>query len=256
MTTDRSRRSVVCGLIPARGGSRSVPRKNLALVAGRPLIAYTLEAARASQQFDAIFTSTDSEEIATVATGMGSRLIRRPAELAQDRTPMLPVVLHALPLMEAASGVPCDIVVVLQPTSPLRMAEDIDGALTMLRRSHADALVSVYEPPKKYHPQRMKRIEHGFLKPYEATTQEGIPRQLLPTVYKANGAIYAVRRRTLVEQQSLEGRRTLAYLMPIERSLDIDDVDDLRLAEWRLGELAGAVHVRSELRGYVIGKAR
>jgi CMP-N,N'-diacetyllegionaminic acid synthase len=223
-------RATVLGLIPARGGSRTIPNKNIYLLHGKPLICYTIEVARASRYVTVVATSTDSAEIARLAEKAGSQIIARPPELSENDTPMLPVVQHAVEVIEQEQQKEFDAVVLLQPTSPLRTVQDIDAALEILFSGDIDSVMSVYALPKKYHPQRLKRIVDGLVQPYEANTVIGVQRQQLSDIYKGNGAIYAMWRSTLMEKNSLFGEQTAPYLMPVERSLDIDDWMDMKLA--------------------------
>jgi CMP-N-acetylneuraminic acid synthetase len=213
------------GIIPARGGSKSVPRKNIRLVGGRPLIAYTIEAAQRSALLAHYVVSTDDIEIAGVARDCGSPILMRPPELAADETPTLPVVRHAL----AELRQPFDVVVVLQPTTPLRLGADIDRALRLLDETGADSIVSVYQV-SDHHPARMYRLEQGRLVPYEAGPPARL-RQELPTVYHRNGAIYACRRRVIDELNTLVGPDSRPYIMPRDRSLNVDDEFDLAVAD-------------------------
>lgn len=236
MSSIKPGRATVLGLIPARSGSRTIPHKNIYLLHGKPLICYTIEAARASRYVTMVATSTDSAEIGRVAEQAGSQIIVRPPELAEDDTPMLPVVQHAVQMIEKEWQKHLDAIVLLQPTSPLRTAQDIDAALEILFSAGIDSVMSVYALPKKYHPQRVKRIVDGLLQPYEANTVVGVQRHQLSDIYKGNGAIYAMWRSTLIEKNSLFGERTAPYLMPLERSLDIDDWMDMELARLLLAE--------------------
>lgn len=222
------------GVIPARGGSKGVPRKNIRLVAGRPLIAYTLDAARGSRLLTRHIVSTDDEEIATVAQREGASVLMRPPELAEDGTPMVPVVKHALMSMKPTEG-GYDFVVVLQPTTPLRTAEDIDTALRILCETGADSVISVYQVAD-HHPARMYRLIEGRLVPYEAEPAQRL-RQTLPPVYHRNGAIYACRTSLLFEQETLIGSDVRPYIMPRERSINIDDELDLAFADFLLNRL-------------------
>jgi CMP-N-acetylneuraminic acid synthetase len=232
-------RATVLGLIPARGGSRTIPHKNIYLLHGKPLICYTIEAARASRYVTVVATSTDSAEIVRIAEQAGSQIIVRPPELAEDDTPLLPVVQHAVQVTERERRKHLDAIVLLQPTSPLRTAQDIDAALEILFSTGADAVMSVYALPKKYHPQRVKRIVDGLVQPYETKTVIGVQRHQLSDIYKGNGAIYAMWRSTLINKNGLFGERTAPYLMPLERSLDIDDWMDMKLAHVLLDEASG-----------------
>src|SRR5690606_26912718 len=142
----------VLGLIPARGGSKGIPRKNIRLLCGKPLLQYTVEAALGAVRLTRIILSTDDEEIAEVGRACGVEIpFLRPAELARDDTPTLPVVKHAVQWLETR-GEYFDAICLLQPTNPLRRSEDIDNCIDLLERSHADAVVSVAPVPVKYNP--------------------------------------------------------------------------------------------------------
>ena len=222
----------ILGIIPARGGSKGVPRKNIRLVAGVPLLAYTIWAAQQSRKLTYFVTSTDDQEIAAVARQYGSPVILRPPELAADDTPMVPVVEHALTTVEQEEA-PFDCIVVLQPTAPQRTGEDIDAALALLVETGADSVVSVYEVGD-HHPARMYRLsEDGRLIPYAEEPPHRL-RQALPPVYHRNGAIYACRRSVLIEHRTLIGLNTQPYIMPRERSINIDDELDLAFADFVL----------------------
>jgi len=223
----------VLGLIPARGGSKGLPGKNILPLDGIPIICHSIRAA-ARSRLDRVIVSTDSEEIAVVARACGGDVpFLRPAELALDDTPTLPVVLHAL----ARIGGEYDAVMILQPTSPLRTAEDIDAALAMLAADpSADSVISVVKVGDN-HPARMKELREGVLvDPSFAEETEGKRRQDLPDYYLRNGAIYLTRTRVLVDDQSFKGRRSLGYVMPEERSVNIDGRLDFLLAGAILAE--------------------
>jgi len=197
-------------------------------VAGRPLIAYTIEATKDSKLLTYFVTSTDDAEIASIAERLGSPVLIRPSRLAADDTPMVLVVDHALRVLEPDMG-RFDYVVVLQPTTPLRTGGDIDAALILLIESGADSVVSVYEVGD-HHPARMYRLIEGRLVPYEQEPTDRL-RQRLPPVYHRNGAIYACRR-ALIEDGTLIGPDTRPYIMPRERSINIDDELDLAFADF------------------------
>lgn len=226
----------VLGIIPARGGSKGVVRKNIRQVGGKPLIAYTIQAALASEHLTHFVTSTEDEEIATVAQSLGCCVVMRPLELAADTTPMLPVVDHALSVVEQSEGAQ-DYVVLLQPTAPLRTAQDVDAAITLLFKTGADSIVSVYQV-EDHHPSRMYRLKKGRLVAYEPEPA-GRLRQELPPVYHRNGAIYACRRSLLQERRTLIGPDTRPYIMPRERSINIDDELDLSFADLLLSRERG-----------------
>jgi CMP-N-acetylneuraminic acid synthetase len=224
----------VLGLIPARGGSKAIPDKNIVTVNGKPLIAYTILAAAEAKRLTRFIVSTDSERIAAVCLKLGSEVpFLRPTELARDDTPTLPVVLHALDYLKEAY----DAVMILQPTSPLRSSDDIDSAVQMLEADPmADSVISVLKVGDN-HPARMKFIHDGVLvDPPFAEKIEGQRRQDLPELYLRNGAIYLTRTTVIREQGSLKGKKSLALVMPEIRSVNIDFPIDLVVAEALLRE--------------------
>lgn len=220
----------VLGIIPARGGSKGVPRKNIREVAGRPLIAYTIDAARASKLLTRCVVSTDDQETADICESLGCEVMKRPPELAHDDTPTLGVVKNIFGVLES-QGESFEYGLVLQPTSPLRTGPDIDSALQALFQSDADSTVSVYQV-SDHHPARMYRREDGLLVSFDENFTAA-RRQELPPVYHRNGAIYAFRR-SLLEENTLLGKRILPYIMPEDRSLNIDTEYDLVLADYIL----------------------
>lgn len=236
--------SAILGLIPARGGSCGIPRKNVALVGGRPLLAYTCEAALASRRLTRVVVSTDDEEIAAVGQAHGAEVpFRRPAQLAEAETPTLPVVLHALRWLRECEGWQPDIVVLLQPTSPLRRAQHIDEALDAMEAAGADTVVSVVPVPHRYSPYSIGRIHDGWLRDFweQPVPFDRFRRQGTPVFFARNGpAVLATRVTVLLARQSLFGERVLPYEMSEEDSVDIDTGFDLRLAEWLLARRAEA----------------
>jgi N-acylneuraminate cytidylyltransferase len=219
-------------IIPARGGSKGIPRKNIRTVAGKPLIAYSILAAQASHRITHCVVSTDDNETASISIAMGCEVLDRPGELAQDDTPTLPVVQHVFAALEA-KGETFDYGLILQPTSPLRTTEDIDEALALLEKSGADSVVSVYQV-SDHHPARMYRLENGCLVSFDAQFSTA-RRQDLPPVYHRNGAIYAFRR-AIIDHGTLMGSHIVPYIMPEQRSLNIDNENDLVLADYILGK--------------------
>jgi CMP-N,N'-diacetyllegionaminic acid synthase len=215
----------VIGLIPARGGSKAIPRKNLALLAGKPLLAYTVESARASSTLARTVVSTDSAEIALLAEELGVEVLHRPSELARDKTPTRDVIAHGLEELGD-----CDVLVLLQPTSPLRRAEHIDGAVRLLVETGADCVVSVIEVPHRFQPDSLMALENGRL----ASLGPRYPRrQEKPPAYARNGpAVLALRPHRLGED--LYGGDCRPYLMKPEDSVDVDGAFDLELAEFLL----------------------
>jgi CMP-N,N'-diacetyllegionaminic acid synthase len=219
------------GVVPARGGSKGIVNKNLRLLAGRPLLAYTADAARASRRLTRVVLSTDDEAIADAGRALGLEVpFMRPSDLARDDTPMLPVLRHAVREL-AQAGFNAEAVVLLQPTSPLRRGEHIDAALDLLAASGADSVVSVMEVPHQFSPVSVLEIDEGRLRP----VQDGpliLRRQDKPRVYARNGpSVLAVRVSTL-EGGALYGDDCRALIMDANESLDIDTVADLDYAEF------------------------
>ena len=226
----------VLGIITARGGSKGIPGKNLKLLGGRPLLDFTIDAAN-DTPLDRLILSTEDRKIADAAKSLGCEVpFMRPAELARDETPHLPVIVHAVKWLFEHEGYKPDIVLTLQPTSPLRSSADIAAALRMLELSGADSVVSVSEVSAHAHPMRMLRVDdndHAVLFATGQPVRMRINRrQDLPKAWLMNGAVYACRTELLfAEEPSLYGDRVVAYPMPAERSISIDTPDDWAEAE-------------------------
>lgn len=226
----------VLGIITARGGSKGIPGKNLKLLSGRPLLDYSIDAAN-DTPLDRLILSTEDKKIADAARSLGCDVpFMRPAELARDETPHLPVIQHAVKWLQDHEGYRPDIVLTLQPTSPLRSAADIAAALRMLELSDADSVVSVTEVTAHAHPMRMLKVDdQGFARLFatgEPVRNRINRRQDLPKAWVMNGAIYACRTDVLfAAEPSLYGDRVVAYPMPAERSISIDDLEDWAAAE-------------------------
>jgi len=228
----------ILAVVPARGGSKGVPRKNIRLMAGKPLIAYTLEAALAVRhRLHRLIVSTDDAEVAEIARRCGAEVpFVRPTELAGDKVPMIPVLQHAVLAIEAMDDVHLDWVLLLQPTAPFRTAEDIEAALALAARGGCDSVISVVQV-FAVHPILMKRIENDRLLPFYLEEEEGTRRQdYQPPAYMRNGAIYLTRRDVLMERNSIWGGVIRPYIMPEKRSVSIDSELDLKLAELVLNE--------------------
>lgn len=222
----------VLGVVLARGGSKGIPRKNIALLAGRPLLAYTAAAALGSTRLSHVMLSTDDAEIAQIGRGLGLDVpFMRPPELAGDATPAIDVLLHAVSKLEAA-GQRFDAVFTLQPTSPLRRPDDIDGAIALLERTGADSVISFVAVGDR-HPARMKFVDADgrVSDPPFAEAVEGQRRQDLPTYYLREGSVYLTRRDVLVNQRSLKGRDCRAWIVPGDRACNIDEPIDWIVAE-------------------------
>lgn len=222
----------VLGLIPARGGSKGVPRKNVKKLAGKELIAYTIEAAKNSKLTD-IIVSTDDDAIAEIAESFGVKApFRRPAELASDTAKSMDVALHAMKTMEELKGEEYDAIMLLQPTTPFRTTEDINNALSLLASDEsADSVISVVDV-EAHHPARMKYMKEGVLiDPPFCEAYENQNRQELEPMYIRNGAIYLTKRDTILKG-SYKGNNCLALVMPQTRSVNIDTMFDFEYAEW------------------------
>jgi len=219
------------GMIPARGGSKDIPQKNIRFFSGKPLIAYTIEAASETQVIDRVIVSTDDEEIAQIARAAGAEVpFIRPAELARDETPTLSVVQHALRWLKQHEDYQPEFVVLLQPTSPLRTALHIDQAMELLLSTNADSVVSVCKT--EHSPYWMKKVdEEGRLSALIEAEKEYTRRQDLPTVYRLNGAIYITRPNVIICDNHLLGNDARAYIMDQKESIDIDTELDFQLAE-------------------------
>jgi len=221
----------VLGVIPARGGSKGIPHKNIAPLGGRPLIAHTADAARASRRLTRIVTSTDSPEIAAVSRSLGLDVpFLRPSHLAADDTPMIDVLIDLLATLEREQQYRPDVLVLLQPTSPFRRAEHVDGAIDLLTASGADSVVTVVDVPHQFTPSSLMRLDGDRLTPW----LEGgaLRRQDKPRLFARNGpAVIAVHARVVTGGRTLYGPDTRGFVMTREDSLDIDDRFDLEIAE-------------------------
>ena len=217
-------------VIPARGGSKGVPRKNIKLLAGKPLIAWTIEAAKRSKYITTTIVSTDDEEISTVAIEYGAEVpFIRPAYLAEDDTPGVAPILHALEQCPEY-----DYIVVLQPTSPLRTAEDIDGVIEKMLENDGDFCVSVAETSQS--PYWMYTLNKDDVMQPLIDSPLVVRRQDLPKSYSLNGAVYVAKVKELKKTESFITSDTIAYEMPEERSFDIDTITEFKICECLLAD--------------------
>ena len=215
----------ILAIIPARGGSKGVPRKNIKNLAGKPLIAWTIEEAKKSKFITRLILSTEDEEIIKVAKQFDCEVpFIRPLDLAQDGTPGIDPVLHAI---EQCPGY--DYVILLQPTSPLRTVEDIDGCIEIAIEHHTKFCVSVTEP--EYSPFWTYTIENGYLNPLIKQDKITPIRQDLPKTFKLNGAVYVAKVSAILQEKSFINSDTKAYIMPTNRSMDIDTELDFEICE-------------------------
>ena len=215
----------ILAIIPARGGSKGVPNKNIVDVGGKPLMVWTIEAALKSKYITKTIVSSDSDAILEIAKKYQAQVIKRPAELATDEARSEPVMAHAL-IELAENGDIYDYVILLQPTSPLRIAEDIDAAILTLLKSDATALISVYEA--NHHPLKaFTANDNGYLNGLVNNEFPFMPRQVLPKAFYPNGAIYLIKTENFLEKNQLFTDKTIAFEMPIEKSVDVDNLDDI-----------------------------
>jgi len=221
----------ILGVVPARGGSKGIPQKNIKLLLGKPLIAYTIIEALKSKLLTKVIISSDDRKIIRIVKKYGGEApFVRPKELATDKSLALPVIQHAVRKMEKIEKIKYDYVVMLQPTTPLRTAEDIDQALKKLIKTKADSVISVVNVEAN-HPWRMKKIVNDRLVDYGKEEVENMPRQSLPPVYIRSGDIYAVKRKVLMADNTFRGKDCRPYLMSEGGTVNIDSEIDFKLAE-------------------------
>jgi N,N'-diacetyllegionaminate synthase len=238
--------SKVLSIIPARGGSKGLPRKNIAVLGGRPLIAYSIESALRSKWAGKVVVSTEDIEISKVSRRYGADVLDRPEELAKDESSTISVVMHVLKTLEEDGYVP-EVVVLLQPTTPLRTSQDIDAAVDLFMKSDCDSVVSVCE--MGHSPYWSFEDKNGYLMPLFGEEYLHMRRQDLPPVYLPNGALFISRPEMLYRAKSFYSSRTLPYIMPPERSIDIDSATDLAEAELILKSQTIKVGIGSKMVG-------
>jgi len=223
--------SLVLGIVPARGGSKGVPGKNVRPLAGRTLLEYTARAARESGVLDRVILSTDSAEIADTGRRAGLDVpFMRPVMLASDDTPMLPVIQHALESL-ARDGWSADMIVLLQPTSPLRRPDHIRAAVTTLRDTKADSVVTVVEIPRHLSPDYVMRLDGGRLQPFLPEGARVTRRQDARLAYSRDGTVYAFWRATIERFGGIYGEDCRPLLIDARESLSIDSPADWDAAE-------------------------
>jgi len=224
----------ILAIIPARGGSKGIPRKNIKPLMGEPLVGWSIDAAKQASCIDRIIVSTEDEEVASVARGLGADIpFMRPAELAADETPSIYPVLHAIEQLPEY-----DWVLLLQPTSPLRTHADIEAIWQLCQDRNSPSAVSVTEVGK--HPYWMYQSDAAHrLEPFIKGRPDVLRRQDLPAAYALNGALYLARTDWLLEQENFIGPETLGYIMPSERSVDLDTPQDWRWVEFLIEQANG-----------------
>lgn len=224
----------VLGIIPARSGSKRVPGKNLRLLADKPLVVWSIEACLAAKTLSRIVVTSDDEEILRLAATYDPTMpLRRPAELATDTSLAIDFVRHALSSLAAANEAPFDAVAIVQPSSPLTSSMDIDAVVQLLIESGADSAVSVVELEHALHPLKLKVMHGNRLLPYLEDEQGRMAAHQLSAVFIRNCSVYASRR-TVHDANRILGDDCRGYVMPRERSIDVNDEMDLKFAEFLL----------------------
>lgn len=219
----------VIALIPARKGSKRVPGKNTRLLNGKPLVEYSIRHAMAAKSVSEVVVSTDDDDVKKIASSFGCRIITRPAELADDAATTVSIIRHSLDVLRAEASVP-DYVVLLQPTVPIRASGSIDEAVALLTSTGCDSVIS-HVRVDYFHPNRMKRIEDGRVRPYSEPEIEGVGRDKLPPAYYRDGSIYAMRAGLPLEKNTLFGDDVRAIVHDRKFMINIDDERDWQLAE-------------------------
>lgn len=222
----------VLGVIPARSGSKGIPKKNIKDLYGKPLITYTIEVATASNVLNDFIVSTDSEEIAAVAQKFGAKVpFLRPMSIATDEAKIVDVLIQTVKEYEHLNNVHVDVVVTLQPTQPLRTASDVDNATKLLiENQQANSVITCYEV-RHEHPYFMYVPSNGYMKPLMSEATHSVHRQQIPKVYVRNGAVYVARRELILQEGKITDEQPLVYIMPRERSFNLDDSFDFELCE-------------------------
>ena len=223
----------IVGIIPARGGSKGIPRKNLKLLAGKPLVAYSIEQALKSQYVGRVILSTEENEIAQVAREYGAEVIERPRELAQDDTPTEPVLQHVVSSLEKEQSYNVDLVVLLQPTSPLRQDGAIDMAIGKFLKAEADSLLSVCEEIRFFW-----GIHDGEVVPLYDYKHRRRREEVMEKTYRENGSIYVTKRDILMKENNRLGGKIEFFVMSEEESIEVDSAFDFWLAEQLLNHQA------------------
>lgn len=227
MMVDRS----VLAVVPARAGSKGLPGKNIRPLLGRPLITWSINTALACSEIDALVVSTDDEQIAAIAVAAGAETpFIRPPDLASDESSSIDVIIHALDFLES-NGRFFDIVLLLEPTSPLREAVDIYAAIKRMVDKNASAIVSVCRVESTHPAFMFRATTQGRLEPFGFASPTGVRRQEIEQLYYLDGTIYASTVESLRKQRSFYHDDTLAYEVSKWKAIEIDDIDDFEMVE-------------------------
>lgn len=225
----------VVALIPARGGSKGIKRKNIKQLNGKPLIAYTIEQAKRSKNVDRVIVSTDDDEIARISVKYGAEVpFMRPKELAKDDTPGIDPVIHCIKWLIENEKYSFEYICLLQCTSPFRNFKQIDEAITKLYNFNADSIVSICE--SEVTPYWMKKVDNDRISDFLTDNKFYARRQDIPKVYRLNGAIYISKVGNILKNRTWYTNNTLGYIMDRISSIDIDDIIDFKFAEFLMKE--------------------
>lgn len=226
---------LILAIIPARGGSKGIPKKNIKELNGKPLIAYTIEETKKSKYVDRIIVSTDDKQIAKISRSYGADVpFIRPKELAQDDTPGIEPIIHCIESLKKNENYTTEYVCLLQCTSPFRKAEQIDEALERIACKNSESLVSICE--SEVSPYWMKKVENDAIEDFLDNEPFFSRRQDIPKVYRLNGALYIAKTVFLLDNKNWYTKNTLPYIMDRLTSVDIDDIVDFRFAEFLIKE--------------------
>jgi CMP-N-acetylneuraminic acid synthetase len=221
----------VLAIIPARGGSKGVPKKNIRKLGNFPLIYYSINVAKSSNMISSLFVNTDCNEIEEISKKYECDVIKRSSNLGNDDAKIIDVLLESLEIAEKKTNIIYDILVLLQPTSPFRLANDIDNSINiLLNNNQVDGVVSVIHG-EDLHPSRLYKLNSENILESLDPSNEQVQRQSLPPVYYRNGCIYAVRSKVLKGQKTLMPKNKYAYIMPNDLYVNIDTERDFLIAE-------------------------
>jgi len=223
---------VIIGVIPARGGSKGIPNKNIRPLLGKPLIEYSIKTGLECSSLDHLIVTTDSHEIARISVECGADVpFMRPPELASDEAPMLPVLQHAITASENYYKKTVDVLVLLDPTGPLRIVDDVEGCLNLFLESDCDAVISGNQPHRSPY-FNMVCPDNGYVTLAIRPSEPIGRRQDSPKVYDLNTVVWVYSRKALMEEKARIPKRTLLYLIPSERAVDIDTELDFKVLEY------------------------
>ncbi len=222
------------GIVPARGGSKRLPKKNLTIFDNKPLVSRAIETALAAERLDRVVVSSDDEDILRIARDYDPDIaLERPAEISHDTSLAIEYVQHALRVLEGQGEAPFDAVCLIQPSSPLTRPSDVDATIELLQRSDVDSAVSVSKLDQEFHPLKLKVLDGDRLLPYIEEERGRMAAHEIPAIYTRNGSVY-VTRREAIDEGKVIGDQCLGHVMPRELSIDINDEIDLAFAEFML----------------------